>query len=127
MRVGGGGAVHLSASAVLCGTVCSRKDAWARAEGEWAARVGCVSTRHAGGTQGRGREKINSIFIELYYSQRTCTAIRLCVEYMQAPVSRCASSTEALGDGFNRSPGFWLRDGGAARRYRSKVWTGCGV
>jgi hypothetical protein len=44
---------------------------------------------------------------------------------MQAPVSRRASGLEALTDGFNRRPGFWLRDGGSAPEGRSLIQAGC--
>jgi hypothetical protein len=42
-------------------------------------------------------------------------------------VSHRASGVEALGDDFNWSPGFWLRDGGTARKCRLGVRADCGV
>jgi hypothetical protein len=46
---------------------------------------------------------------------------------MRALASRRASGVEALGDDFNWSPGFWLRDGGIARECRLRVRADCGV
>jgi hypothetical protein len=33
---------------------------------------------------------------------------------------------EVLGDGINRGLGFWLCDGGSARRWHSVIWTAVG-
>jgi hypothetical protein len=46
---------------------------------------------------------------------------------MRAPVTRRASDIEVLSDDLDWSPGFWLRDGGAARECRSRVRVYCGV
>jgi hypothetical protein len=46
---------------------------------------------------------------------------------MLALTWHCATSVEALGDNFDRSQGFWLRDGGSAHKCHSVDWTGCGL
>jgi hypothetical protein len=40
---------------------------------------------------------------------------------------RRAAGIEALVDDFGWDPGFWLRDGGTARRSRSRVQASCDV
>jgi hypothetical protein len=46
---------------------------------------------------------------------------------MLAPIWCHATGAEVLGDGFDRSPDFWLRDGGSACRFHSVIWTGYGL
>jgi hypothetical protein len=43
----------------------------------------------------------------------------LWVEYMLVLIRRCMINVEALGDGVDRDLGFWLHDGGSARKFHS--------